>query len=151
MEKEKKDIAFSILLVAVSAVVFFVLGALASDIMGAQRYLSTEIEYIPKTTLATTTTSSVEGATVGSATEQMGTSRTTTTTITEGSSSDLIPINTATKEQLMSIDGIGETFAMRIIAYREIIGGFTNLEQLKEIDGIGEGRYKSWAPYLTLS
>lgn len=62
-----------------------------------------------------------------------------------------VPINTATKEQLMTINGIGESFAERIIDYREKNGDFTDLAQLKNIEGIGEKRYQKWRQYLTLN
>lgn len=61
-----------------------------------------------------------------------------------------INLNTAGKEELMSIKGLGEVFAGRIIEYRERYGGFDSLEELMEVDGIGEKRYEAWKPYLTL-
>lgn len=61
-----------------------------------------------------------------------------------------IPLNSATVEQLMTVPGIGETFARRIIAYRDRVGGFASVEQLMEIEGIGEGRYATWSVYFTL-
>lgn len=61
-----------------------------------------------------------------------------------------IPLNSATKEQLMTVSGIGEVYAERIIDYRNEIGGYTDLAQLKNVKGIGEARYKSWAPYFSL-
>ncbi len=42
----------------------------------------------------------------------------------------LIDINTASAAQLMSLNGIGETKAANIIAYRESIGKFTAIEEL---------------------
>jgi len=49
-----------------------------------------------------------------------------------------ININTADKEVLMSIKGIGEKRAEAIIAYREQNGPFKSVDQLAEIDGLGQ-------------
>ena len=62
-----------------------------------------------------------------------------------------IPLNSATLSQLMTVPGIGEVYAQRILSYREMYGDFTSLEQLMEIDGIGESRFESWSPYFTLN
>jgi len=49
-----------------------------------------------------------------------------------------ININTATAVELAeALDGVGEVRAAAIIALREKLGGFVNLEQLLEINGIG--------------
>jgi competence protein ComEA len=50
-----------------------------------------------------------------------------------------ININTATAVELVeAIDGVGEVRAAAIIALREQLGGFVNLEQLLAIKGIGD-------------
>lgn len=166
MEKHKANGIFTLIMLAVVAVVFFALGFTVSSLIGPAHTLTTEIEYVPRTTdTSTTTTTTAETTAVTNATsttttttERQDVSETTTTTVAASTSAPTlaavingkIPINTATKEQLMTVKGIGETYAQRIIDYREQIGGFTSLEQLMDIKGIGEGRYNSWAPYFTL-
>ena len=48
------------------------------------------------------------------------------------------------------LPGIGEVLAQRIVAYREQIGGFRNLEQLLEVNGIGTVKYAEIVPMLYL-
>lgn len=50
----------------------------------------------------------------------------------------LVDINTATVEQLMTLDGIGESYAKRIIEFREKNGPLKTPEDLLKIKGIGE-------------
>lgn len=57
----------------------------------------------------------------------------------EQEKSGLIDINTATKEQLMTLGGIGESKAMAIIAYREEHGKFKKIEDIMNITGIKNG------------
>lgn len=52
-----------------------------------------------------------------------------------------ININTAGKEQLMTLPGIGESKADAIIAYRESQGRFQSTDELMNIQGIKEGIY----------
>ena len=49
-----------------------------------------------------------------------------------------VDINTADKETLMSLSGIGEAFADRIIEYRDQNGGFKAVQELTNIRGIGQ-------------
>lgn len=51
---------------------------------------------------------------------------------------ELINVNTADKDLLMSIKGVGEKRAEAIINYREQNGPFKNIEQLAEIKGLGQ-------------
>ena len=49
-------------------------------------------------------------------------------------------INTATKEELMTLDGIGETTANKIITYRRT-KRFLEIEDLMNVSGIGEAKF----------
>ncbi len=55
--------------------------------------------------------------------------------------SHLISINRATKEELMTLEGIGETKALNIIAYRSQKGAFKTLEELMNVSGITASIY----------
>ena len=51
---------------------------------------------------------------------------------------DAVDINTADKETLMTLSGIGESYAERIINYREQNGDFNSVQELTHIRGIGQ-------------
>ncbi|EHS84680.1 Competence protein [Limosilactobacillus gastricus PS3] len=62
--------------------------------------------------------------------------------IAAGSSTEgdqpIVNLNTATKEQLQTITGIGEKKADKILAYRQEHGEFKSVEELKSVDGFGD-------------
>ena len=53
----------------------------------------------------------------------------------------LVNINQASREELMTLPGIGESKADKIIAYREENGRFSTPEGIMEISGIKDGLY----------
>jgi competence ComEA-like helix-hairpin-helix protein len=59
-----------------------------------------------------------------------------------------ININTATFEELMTLPGIGETLAKRIMVQRENHGYFNHLEDLLKVPGIGPNILKKLEDYL---
>ena len=52
-----------------------------------------------------------------------------------------VNINTANAEQLMTLDGIGEKLAERIIDYRMANGDFERPQDITLVPGIGDGIY----------
>lgn len=64
--------------------------------------------------------------------------------------SDKININTATKEQLMNLTGIGESKADNIIKYREEKGLFSKIEDIMNVSGIGESAFEKIKDNITV-
>lgn len=54
------------------------------------------------------------------------------------SAGELVNINTADKNALLTLNGIGDKKADQIISYREKQGGFKTIDDLKQVQGIGD-------------
>ena len=65
-------------------------------------------------------------------------------------SSSLVNLNTATKEELMTLKGIGESKAEDIIRYREKSGGFKKIEDIMKISGIKEAGFQKIKDNITV-
>jgi len=63
---------------------------------------------------------------------------------------ELVNLNSATIVELTSLPGIGETYAQRIIEYRETNGDFTSVDELTNVKGIGERTLEKIKSYIKL-
>lgn len=61
-----------------------------------------------------------------------------------------ININTANVSELKQITGIGESTANKIIDYRQNVGKFKKIEDIKEVKGIGDSKFKSLKNKITI-
>jgi competence protein ComEA len=59
-------------------------------------------------------------------------------------------LNTATKDELIALSGIGPAKAQAILDYRTQHGGFKSVEELKDVKGIGAKRFEKLKPELTV-
>mgnify|MGYP003298593930 CR=1 FL=1 len=62
-----------------------------------------------------------------------------------------VNINKASKDELMTLAGIGEAKANAIIRYREENGAFKSIEEIMEIEGIKEGIFRKIEDQITVS
>jgi competence protein ComEA len=60
-----------------------------------------------------------------------------------------VNINTATKEELTTLKGVGEKRAQDIIDYRTKNGNFKSVDDLEKVPGIGPGLMKQIRPQVT--
>lgn len=61
-----------------------------------------------------------------------------------------ININKASISELKQITGIGESTANKIIDYRDNVGKFKKIEDIKEVKGIGDSKYESIKDKITI-
>ncbi|MDD6208532.1 MAG: helix-hairpin-helix domain-containing protein [Clostridiales bacterium] len=65
-------------------------------------------------------------------------------------SQTLVNLNTATKEQLMTLPGIGEAKAQAILNFRSEQGAFLQIEDIMKITGIKEKMFQKIKNYITV-
>lgn len=72
------------------------------------------------------------------------------TEVTKEKENGKINLNTASKEELMSLPGVGESKAESILSYRNSQGRFRTIEELMQISGIKEGLFEKIKDYITV-
>lgn len=61
-----------------------------------------------------------------------------------------VNINTANKEALDGIPGVGPSTADKIIQYRQQNKGFKSVDEFKKVPGIGEKKFEKLKSYITI-
>ena len=88
------------------------------------------------------------------ATSQSGVSTGSTTAATALAEKKAIPIvdlNTVDSTTLVELPQIGPYTAVRIIEFREKLGGFIDKEQLRDVKGMDDARFAAIQPYINLA
>ena len=117
---------------------------------------TTEVTYSSASSTATDSDSSSSDSSSSDSDSSSGSSSsssgTTTTSSSETTTDEnyVINLNTCTADDLTVLDGIGDAKASAIIAYRETLGGYTSVEQIKNISGIGDTTYENIKDHLTV-
>jgi competence protein ComEA len=70
--------------------------------------------------------------------------------VTAAAPAQPVNLNTATLEQLDTLDGVGPGIARRILDYRQQHGAFRRVEELGEVPGIGAKRLATLTPLVTV-
>jgi|SRR5262245_27276848 len=70
---------------------------------------------------------------------------------TAGVAMAVVNLNTATKDELMTVKGIGEKRAQEIIDYRKKNGNFKSVDDLEKVPGIGPGIMKQIRSQVTVT
>lgn len=63
----------------------------------------------------------------------------------------VVDINKADTTELQKIYGIGPSFARRIVSYRELLGGYVDVDQLHEVYGFTDTLFHKVASFVTVT
>lgn len=85
-----------------------------------------------------------------SSSSQSGVSTGSTTAPAEKKAIPIVDLNTVDSTTLVELPQIGPYTAVRIIEFREKLGGFVDKEQLRDVKGMDDARFAAIQPYINL-
>lgn len=72
------------------------------------------------------------------------------TSVLTSTNKSKININTATKSELVTLNGIGAATAQKIIEHRELNGKFNSIDEIKNVSGIGNAKFEAIKNYIAI-
>lgn len=121
---------------------------LAQIVVDGQQYFIPSIEDVEGVNRLDYTNSFPE--VTGSTNTSIAGGKTNTEKLSEQATSDYVNINTATREELMTLTGVGEAKADSIIAYRETVSQYETIEDIMKVSGIKEGLFQKIKDRITV-
>lgn len=70
--------------------------------------------------------------------------------VPKGSRVERLDLNRATEQEFDALPGIGPRLAERIVEYRQSVGAFHSLDELREVKGIGKKKLERIRPLVTV-